>query len=222
MGNYLGAPKQFIKIDDEPIIYRLIRLLEENGVKDLVVVVPVDGRFPEVPCDREVTLHNECEIDRIYGSRHVMVSGGCNTFFFGDVYYTEEAVRTILQDKSDLKFFGRLEKNPRTGKDMPECFGVRTYGRSIIRYVEEIRRMYLSSPKLIRRCVVLDLYKLMLHMMDGKKPEEFDGLPFFFYTPRSEYFVEINDWTDDFDIPEQYDMFIKRWNAKNAELVVNM
>ena len=44
-GDYLGTPKHLVKVDDEPIIYRSVRLLLKNGITDINVVGPDDDRY---------------------------------------------------------------------------------------------------------------------------------------------------------------------------------
>ena len=44
-GNYKGIPKHLIEIDNEPILYRTVRLLKENDLDNIYIVAPDDDRY---------------------------------------------------------------------------------------------------------------------------------------------------------------------------------
>ena len=60
--NYMGVPKQMVKVGNETILHRLARLLKERKQK-FIMSVPFNGFFEDVPCP-EVKGSKETEIDK--------------------------------------------------------------------------------------------------------------------------------------------------------------
>ena len=103
------APRQIAKIRGEPIVARTIRLLAENGITDIAVSSdnPIFGQFG-VP----VLKH-----ENGYTADGQRITGGywCEAFYltdepvcylFGDVVYSPEAIRTIIETETDdIEFF---------------------------------------------------------------------------------------------------------------------
>src|SRR5690606_25765723 len=55
-GDYpLGVPKHLVEVDGEPVLHRLIRLLRNRQVTDVVTVGPGDDRY-RVPGAKLITL----------------------------------------------------------------------------------------------------------------------------------------------------------------------
>lgn len=95
------TPKQLTIINGERLVDRTIRLLKKNGIKDIYITTN-DKRFND--CDAPILKHyNSYKVidGKQYGywldafyplfrpSQEVC-------FMFGDVYYTEDAIRTIV------------------------------------------------------------------------------------------------------------------------------
>lgn len=98
--NYMGVPKHLIKINGETLLGRTTRLLKENGIENFVITGS-DKRYAEygklVP-----QTDNDCEIDRFEES----IVEGSICYLYGDVYYTENAIKTIISTEvNDIKFF---------------------------------------------------------------------------------------------------------------------
>ena len=94
-----GVPRQLVTINGERILDRTIRLLKENGIKEISVtttdpafdgidaeVVPYDSSGPWIRCMQYITHPT--------------------TFIFGDVYFSEQAIKTIVDTPTDsIEFF---------------------------------------------------------------------------------------------------------------------
>ena len=97
--NYLGVPKHLIEINGETLLGRTTRLLKENGIVDFVITGN-DERYSQygqlVP-----QTDNECEIDRFEES--IITDQVC--YLYGDVYYTDNAIKTIINaETKDIVF----------------------------------------------------------------------------------------------------------------------
>ncbi len=193
-GNYLGVNKCMIEINGEPLLHRTIRLLRENGIDDIVVT----GDWKEMPAKTERQKEKECEIDRFYGIRHLFKEN--NIVLYGDAYYTEKAIKTIVLSPS-LSFCGRFDRNE--VKNYGELFAIKFRGDEIVSYCKKLRDDFLAGK--IRRCIGWELYRSM------------SLLPLNEHKIKSHLFVELPaDETEDFDKPEDYDKWIKKYGYKTS------
>lgn len=94
-----GVPRQLVNIKGERILDRTIRLLRENGVKEISItatdpafdgidaeVIPYDSSGPWINCF-PATMRP-------------------TTYIFGDVYFSPAAIRTIVDTNTDdIEFF---------------------------------------------------------------------------------------------------------------------
>lgn len=110
-GKYSGwkTPRQLMQIRGEPVVARTIRLLREAGVKDINIST-TDKRFEQfgVPILKH---HNSFEgyVDPGTGGCWVeafypMEEPAC--YLMGDVVFSPEAIKTIVETKTDdVEFF---------------------------------------------------------------------------------------------------------------------
>lgn len=110
-GNYgkWDTPRQLSKVNGEVVIERTIRLLKENGIKDIAVSTNSKAfDYLGIP----ILIH-----DNSYESKDGKISGyWVDAFYptddpicyiFGDVYFSEEAIKTIINTKTnDIELFG--------------------------------------------------------------------------------------------------------------------
>ena len=185
--NYMGVPKQMIKINNEPILFRTIRLLKEKGINNIIITI----NQHQIPFNTTIMQVINCwnhEIDRFYPVKGPVV------YLYGDTYYTEKALNKILTE--EYNFYGRKGANNKTKKKYEEIFAVKGDGDKIQEHVDKVRQLY--KEKKINRCLGWELY------------ESYHGLPITFPVPSFEFLGEINDLTEDFDTPEDYEEYIKR------------
>lgn len=98
--NYLGVPKHLIEINGETLLGRTTRLLKENGINNYVIT-GTDERYLQFG-ELISQTNNDCEIDRFEES----IIDGLVCYLYGDVYYTDEAIKTIIQTEvDDIVFF---------------------------------------------------------------------------------------------------------------------
>lgn len=172
----LGHPKHYLRVNDEPILGRMLRLVREEGYTGRIVVVGWPLPFSETffgPFQAELrTLENPgfglmngvAQVRDLWGEEDT-------TFLLGDVVFSRRAIRTILSGFSEFRFFGRQGPNPVTGRPRGERFALQ---------IGDLGRRKLDGY-LLRRLV---------SGLDG------------FYRHVGGGYTTIDDWTDDIDLPE--------------------
>ena len=101
--NYMNIPKHLVKVDGETIIGRTVRLLNEYDDSAEVIVTSHDPRYEFEGATRYEPINNVLEIDRF--TYELIENNMC--FLYGDTYYTEDAIKSIVNTKTDeLLFFG--------------------------------------------------------------------------------------------------------------------
>lgn len=177
--NYLGIPKHLIKINGETLLGRTTRLLKENGIYDYIITTD-DERYKEYGKTMKQS-YNDCEIDRF----EKVEESVC--YLYGDVYYTEEAIKTITETKTkDILFFG----------SMVEIFAIKVKDRSTFyQHKERIKKLYQKGK--IERCIGWEIYRSL------------NNIPLTEHQLKKRYVI-IEDDTDDIDYPSEYEEFIKK------------
>lgn len=184
--NYLGIPKHLIEINGETLLERTTRLLKENGITDYVITGS-DQRYQKygklIP-----QTEQDCEIDRFEES----IVDGPVCYLYGDVYYTEQAIKTIIKNENkDVLFFG----------SMVEIFAIKVNDLDFFFYHKHrVKEIYMKGK--LNRCIGWEIYK-SIHKNLGWK-QEIKGR-----------YVKILDGTDDIDYPEDYEKFKEKMEGKN-------
>lgn len=179
-GNYTGVPKHLIDIDGEPLIARTVRLLKENGIKN-IVITSSDERYTFA--QRVPQTIRDCEIDRF--EETITTEKIC--FLYGDVLYSDAAIKIITSvEPGDILFFGHEW----------EIFGVKINDWDLFKqHKDKIKNMYLNGE--IKRCIGWEIYRSL------------NNIPLNEHIITKRYF-KILDGTDDFDYPEDYDNYLKK------------
>ena len=104
-----NTPRQLLEINGEKIIERTIRLLRENGIDDIAISSNLHGfDVFGVPVLNHQNNYNAREYNDFDGY-------WCEAFYpttdpvcyiFGDVVFSEDAIKTIVNtDTDDIEFF---------------------------------------------------------------------------------------------------------------------
>lgn len=181
--NYLGLPKHLIKINGETLLGRTTRLLKENGITNYVITTS-DNRYKQYGNTKEQT-YNDCEVDRFDPVRDKEIC-----YLYGDVYYTEEAIKTIIETPTDeILFFG---------SDY-EIFAIKIVDKKLfMKHKDRVKKLYLENQ--IDRCIGWEVYKSL------------NNIPLNDYAITDRYYL-IEDETDDIDYPEDYIKFIRKYEG---------
>lgn len=94
-----GVPRQLVEINGERILDRTIRLLMENGVESITITA-TDPAFDGI--DANIVYYDSTG-PWIRCFPYIMAP---TTFIFGDVYFSPEAIKKIVETKTDsIEFF---------------------------------------------------------------------------------------------------------------------
>lgn len=197
--NYLGVPKQFIQIDGERILNRAVRLIREYDPEAKVCIVSKTDKFKVDDADLLIVPakdeHNFCmwRYLQVYDKWQ-----GETVFVYGDVWYSEEAIKKIVSYEGEFQYFGRPGPSIITKKPYQEPFAI--YVRKS--YAETLRKQILATMQLfydkkIKECTDWELY-CYINNKPFIRPCEVDV-----------GFTTIDDFTEDFDRPVDYDLWLK-------------
>jgi len=177
-----------IVINGEKIIDRTVRLLKERGFEDVYLSVQKGETFHT---NHELIFNplNGNDLGCIYGIKEHKA----DLFLFGDVYFSEMAIDRILYSANE--FHGRSTSGKT--KKYGEMFAITATPR-LMHVLEQMWQEYQSGK--IKRLWSWDLYSRIQEAS-------------FYLFGNTGNFTEIHDETDDFDKPEQVEL----WKIKNLK-----
>jgi hypothetical protein len=186
-GNFTDRPKHLIQVDGESLLERSVRLLKMADPWCRIIITSSDSRYEVSGATRHVPQENRLEIDRF--TQELIQENTC--FLYGDTYYTEQALRKIVQTAADsLLFFGNQQR----------ILAVKVKNPELMRqHLQRVKELYLAGQ--ISDCKGWQLYQSL------------EGLPFG-QKQLAGNFVYIADETRDFNFPDDYLNFL----AKREEL----
>lgn len=105
--NHLGIPKHLYRVGGESLVARIVRQLGEAAPGDEVVISSSDPRLDVPGVRRHEPLHNQIELDRFVDE--LITDKVC--FLYGDTFYTDRALRQIVEDDPAALTFFATEKS---------------------------------------------------------------------------------------------------------------
>ena len=160
------TPKHLTVIKGERVVDRTIRLLRENGVKDIYI----SSNNPLFDSCDAIRLENKNNnwiedtkgywLDAFYPTEEKV------TYIFGDVYFTEEAIKTIVNYKTDKNvLFGTSDAKNKYHENWGEPFAyIVSDPTEFFKGIKEVKKLY-DEGKTIRHPIVWELYRY-LHNLD--------------------------------------------------------
>lgn len=208
--SHLGVPKHLIPIAGEPLLHRTVRLLRNLGVKDIQIVSKDDPRYKIPGSNQFVPVLNpkeNADADKFLSSRELWNDKGRTIVLYGDVFFSLEAMTAIIRsEETDWTLFCRPEASRITGHKWGECFAISFYPESHDEMTVQLRRTAtLWKTGKISRCGGWELYRAMTGRPDDKIRHP--------HTMTTN-FIKIDDFTEDFDSPEDYELWIARYKRK--------
>lgn len=172
--NYGDIPKHFIQVEGETLLARTVRLLRENDPSCEVIITSHDPRYEVAGAVRYEPKNNVLEIDRF--TAELIEDDVC--FLYGDTYYSERSVRTIVEtDTENLLFFG----NERS------IVAVKVADAALFaKHVNHVRELFLAGK--IDKCIGWQVYQSFLGLPFGEKKI-------------TEKYIYLRDDTRDFNSP---------------------
>lgn len=187
-------PRHLIKIKGETLIERTARLLKENGVSDEDIEIMTDSDYFD---GLGIRVRKVTYDDNLWLSAFAFIYFDEPTcYIFGDVFFSPEAIRTILNTETDdIEFFASAPPfDSRYPKRWAEPFAfkvVRKY--HFARSLKDTKELYEDYKAFKREPIAWELWQIIkrtpLNIID--------------YTN----YTVINDYTCDIDEPKDVEYF---------------
>lgn len=142
-GNYpkFKKHKQLLKVNGEILVERIIRLLKENGIKDIAITTNCDDfnylNVPILKKDSDYICNSEYEHTKSSYSwlnAFYLLDEPC-CYLYGDVYFSDEAIKTIINaEVKDTMFFCVPDKQDVKSKDIRNAKGREPLGFKVNNY----------------------------------------------------------------------------------------
>jgi hypothetical protein len=213
-GDYQGFPKHLIKIEGERLIDRTIRLIKKYSPKTEIVVVANDKRYSIEGTElyKPALNPNNLGSDNWLSSLPKWNKEARTYFVLGDVWFSENAIKRIFEEdpSNEWKFYGREGRSRFTGKTWEEWFCM-SFMPKHHDFVEKTLRTLIDlvNTSQITRAGGWEFYREMKKSASGN------------------HFVVIDDFTEDFDFPIDYDRWIEhrekyliKQNKKELNIVI--
>lgn len=193
--NYLGIPKQLIEIGGETLLDRTIRLLKRDGVSDISVItnnqlLKREGIKTFAPEKYEWTVESFLSTRTLWKEKTLVL--------LGDVFYTNKAMHRIVTSPNSIGVFGRSGASKCTFKTTGEIFALSFDSSAIGSVIEHLTKAR-ENAKQGGRGKLWEFYRSLV------------GVPLKEHKVESKVFLNINDFTDDFDSPEEYRGVLSRY-----------
>lgn len=188
------TPKHLSVINGERIVDRTIRLLKKHGVKDIYISSNNKAfdncGVPRIEHDNNFTLEKDkCTgywLDAFYPVQEEVC------YIFGDVYFTDNAIKTIVEydSKLDTLFGTGIAKNKfHENWGEPFAYKVKNY-KEFLKGIEEVKKLF-DEGKIKRHPIVWELYRYL------------NGLDINIQKVLDKNYICIDDGTIDIDTPER-------------------
>jgi hypothetical protein len=187
-------PRQLMRVDGEMIVSRTIRLLRENGVENIAISsnIPVFKKLGVPVLEHENNYDVKGYDDFTgYWCEAFYPTDEPTCYIFGDVIFSPEAIRTIVEtDTDDIEFFASA---PPFAKEYPkqwaEPFALKVVNTEHLKHAISLTKQYQDRGMFKRKPIMWELWQVIqaapLNRID------YDS------------YVAINDYTCDIDDPEE-------------------
>jgi hypothetical protein len=212
-GNHTGKQKHLLEVDGERLIDRTVRLARKYAEHTNIHVVSeglfVGGTQAVRPRTVLGTDH-----DKLAAYSHYWDSASRTVILWGDIWLSEAGAEKIFTDESDdILWFGRLGPSYITGKRYGEFWAVG--------FTAEASSDFAAAVRVAAR-----------RFKRGEIPRDNSWSVYFTLHPecklldgtygRAKTWREVDDQTEDFDFPHDWDRWIKRhesgkWGPCTAE-----
>lgn len=202
--NHLGVRKHFAPINGEPLILRTIRQIRQFD-KDAEIYIGQNPKYkvsiPDVTIYDGTTYKKGAESDRYFASTPFWNREGRTVLIWGDVYFTDDAVEKLTKLSDTWLRYGRVGGSSLKG-----------WGEEFaISFNPEHQDLVFKSCKKVEKLsleVGHQLYGAIYLAMLGVSDSDIVNYSASGLKPNLGNMVEINDETDDFDFPSDYDKFV--------------
>ena len=183
-----NIPRQLSVINGERLLDRTIRLLRENGVKDIIVTgnyTDIDAKVID-PKGNTYDYNNDSKGYWLDAFNGFLDKPTC--FIWGDVYFSEAAIKTIVETKGDMFFCSYQNKDKRYIKNWDEPFSYKAENIELFKeHIERVKHLY-DIGYADRNPIIWEVYR-SIKGIDINEHKIKDGITI------------INDITCDIDTP---------------------
>ena len=207
---YLGAPKHLaVRVDGEPVLARTVRLLRAAGVTDVVVVGPDDDRY-RTDGARLVTLDDTdpcgCDMSKFVATAPLWVTDDRTVLLWGDCYYSDDLIRSVVNHvDGDYHVWRRPGASSVTGHRWDESFAV-SFGPAEHARVLEVAWQVAA---MVRHRTIRSSH-IRTHLAAWAGLARVDDVA---AVAKVGHQTHIDDWTDDFDRPDEWAGWFGRYYA---------
>lgn len=186
-------PRQLTEIKGEPIIARTIRLLKENGVKDIYIssnnAIFEQFGVPVLSHDNDYLAfeYNVCE--GLWANGFYPIDEPV-CYIFGDVVFSNKAIKKIVETETkSIEFFASAPPfDSRYIKQWAEPFALKVVDTKRFKSCLYINKLFYEMGVFARKPIMWELWQII-------KKTPINVIDYTNYTA-------INDWTCDIDDPE--------------------
>ena len=196
------TPKALSVIKGETLVERTIRLLKENGIEDISISTNNEAfDYIDIPKLRHFNsyMYRNGKVEGYWIDAYYPTKEPC-VYLHGDVYYTEAAIKKIVNYNACYNtFIGNEVARNKEHKNWGEPFGWIVVDQKKFREGIEKTKKLQDEGKLERGYAISwELYRV-LNKLDPNKQYIYDNT-----------YIIIDDETIDIDAPEQIEELNKR------------
>jgi len=198
-GGYLGVPRHFIEIDGERLIDRTVRQFAPSGP---VIVSGPDERYAVEGASwyRPEPEPEHLDADILLSTRDLWSRRERTVLALGDTWFSDAAVVAITSHAPmEWTYFGRKDGSRYSETDYGELFALSFWPPNIAGGLSAMLDVLERQRHGLWRGGLWEHYRVM-QGIDPLVHEIRDG------------FVEIDDETDDFDFPAQYETWLRNYH----------
>ena len=157
-------PRQLSVVNGERLVERTIRLLKENGIED-IIITSCDKRFDNLGAKRYEPKFNDYnpqeEKSHWLKAFPIELMEEPTCYLFGDVYYSENAIKRIVKEDNDEILFFCSYQNPCPyyikQHDEPLAFKVHNFSKFKY-HISRLIEMW-NNDETERRPIAWELYR---------------------------------------------------------------
>ncbi len=204
--NYLNTPKHLVKINGESLLQRTIRLINLYDTDADINIIALNDKYI-IPGTNLIKIEEHYKTLPLKSVIHFSSEILTNIMIFGDIYFTENCIKKIADTyiKNCPIFFGREKNSTITLCPYGEIWGI-MFNFNHINLIKDsiniLERKHKNGK--IKRLKHWELYRF-LNNIPLKKHKITDN------------FIEIDDFTEDFDYPIDYDNWIKQYKLFSSK-----
>lgn len=211
---HLGVPKHLAPLCGEPILHRTVRLARQYTDDVRVIVKDMGDERYKVPGSRRAAAKldpGNHDADKFLSSRHLWSKSGRTVILYGGVFFTDSAMAQIFDPapvEDGWHVYCRFDGSQITGAPGGENFAHVIDPEAHEAYEAALHRISrLRREGVIWRNGGWEQYRAMCGLPDDQ-----------LLTHKNYgHATVIDDWTEDLDLPGDYDMWCWQWAHADPE-----